>query len=57
MVISIILIILLCYAFGFSPLGTALRIVKKIGKLFFILVGLWAILMIVLCVLGLIVGS
>lgn len=52
MVMSIILIILLFYAFGFSPL----RLIKKIGKAFFVLVGLYVILMIVLCILGLVVG-
>lgn len=52
MVTTIILIILLCCAFGFNPL----RILQAIGKGFFTLIGLRIILMIVRCVLGLIIG-
>ena len=52
MAMSIILIILFCYALGLKPL----RLLQKIGKSFFTLIGLWIILMIVLCILGLIIG-
>ena len=40
MAMSIILIILFCYALGLKPL----RLLLKIGKGFFTLIGLWIIL-------------
>ena len=46
MAISIILIFLLCYVIGFSPL----YLFMKIGKGFFALVGLWIIVLIILCI-------
>lgn len=49
---TIFIIILICCFFGINPL----RILQAIGKGFFTLIGLWIILMIVLCVLGLIIG-
>lgn len=52
MAVSIILIFLFLCALGLKPL----RILQAIGNGFFTLIGLWIILMIVLCVLGLIIG-
>lgn len=48
----IFMIILICCALGIKPL----RILQAIGKGFFTLIGLWIILMIILCVLGIIIG-
>ena len=48
MVTTIILILILCYVFGFSPI----RLIEKIGNLFLFLIGLWVIFVIIYAVLA-----
>ena len=48
MVTAIILILIICYAFGFSPM----RLIEKIGNLFLFLIGLWVIFVVIYAVLA-----
>ena len=48
MVTTIVLILILCYAFGFSPV----RLIEKVGNLVLFLLGLWVIFIVIYAVLA-----